>query len=172
VLLALLDRDSVAERELLHAENELLMGNLASAREIAESALARHPGHSRLHRVAGEAWLRSVRAGTDDNAAVYLAAVSQFRLAIKADPEERWNHLLLGMALVGLNDGPGSREAHVEAIRLDPGSPVLREYYALSLDQLDRIPEAIRAYEVALQVPGTKFARERLAAVRARVENR
>lgn len=168
VLLALLNRHALVEYESLRAENELLQGNLASAREISESALARHPGHSRLHRVAGEACLRSVRPAPDNNAALYFAAVSQFRLAIKADPDERWNHLLLGMALVGLEDGPGSREAHVEAIRLDPGSPVLREYYALSLEQLDRIPEAMRAYEVALQVPGTKFARERLAALRAR----
>lgn len=168
VLLVLLDRHALVEYESLRAENELLRGNLSSAGEIAEAALLRHPEHSRLHRIAGEALLRSVRSSNDDNAAIHLAAVSQFRLAIKADPEERWNHLLLGMALVNLDDPPGSREAHVEAIRLDPGSPVLREYYALSLEQLDRIPEAMRAYEVALQVPGTKFARERLAALRAR----
>ncbi|MFZ4599347.1 MAG: hypothetical protein ACOYNN_11940, partial [Terrimicrobiaceae bacterium] len=75
-------------------------------------------------------------------------------------------HLLLGMTLARLDDIHGAELAHIEAIRLDPSSPVLREYYGLSLEQYGRTDDAIRVYECAALMPWTKFARQRMEALR------
>jgi len=42
----------------------------------------------------------------------------------------------------------------------------MQEYYALFLEGAGRKPEAMRAYEASLAIPGTSFASQRLQALR------
>ena len=73
---------------------------------------------------------------------------------------------MLAISLTSLRQMRSAEIAHIEAIRLDPGNPAVHEYYALFLEGAGKTDEAIRAYEVSLAVPGTKFAAQRLQALR------
>ena len=77
---------------------------------------------------------------------------------------------MLAISLASLRQMQAAEVAHIEAIRLDPGNPAVHEYYALFLDGAGKTDEAIRAYEVSLAVPGTKFAAQRLQALRLRTK--
>ena len=77
---------------------------------------------------------------------------------------------MLAISLTSIRQMQSAELAHIEAIRLDPGNPVVHEYYALFLEGAGRTDEAIRAYEVSLTVPGTKFAAQRLQALRQRAK--
>ncbi len=155
----LLVRLAPVEVEALRAENAMLGGDPFRAAGIATNALREEPSHSRLRRFAAEASLRS-----NDAAALVppQVAIEHLREAVRLDPDERWNHLLLAMALSRTGDYESAEREHVEAIRLDPGSPTMHEFRALTLEQSGRAEAAIRAYQVSLQLPGCTFANERL----------
>lgn len=146
---------------VLHAENSLLLADPDAAIAQASQALELSPEHPRATRLLGDAYLKLSFSGPL-RARNRLAAISSLRRAAELDPTERWNHFLAALALEGATDPEEARVAYVEAIRLDPSSPVLREYYGLFLENTGRESEAIRAYEVALRIPGTRFARQRL----------
>jgi O-antigen ligase len=165
-LLFLLQRHSVTEWHSLLAENELLQGRAPVAEAIATRALEEAPDHSRLRRIRGESLLRSASPETTIGQVALGKASGDFQRAIALDPEERWNHLLMGMTLVRLEDIRRAEQFHIEAVRLDPSSPVMHEYYGLSLEQYGRTDDAIRIYESAALVPGTKFARQRMDALK------
>ena len=77
---------------------------------------------------------------------------------------------MLAISLASLREKQAAEREHIEAIRLDPGNPAAHEYYALFLEGAGKTDEAIRAYEVSLAVPGTKFAAGRLQALRLRAK--
>ena len=166
-LLFLLHRHSSTEWHSLLAENELLQGRAPVAVAIATRALEEAPDHSRLRRIRGESLLRTALPETPAGQVALGKAHDDLRRAIQGDPGERWNHLLIGMTLARLDDIHGAELAHIEAIRLDPSSAVIREYYGLSLEQYGRTDDAIRIYECAALMPWTKFARQRMEALRA-----
>lgn len=153
------------EWQALQAENALLAGDGVLAASEAEKGLKSSPRHSRLHRLLGQALIESAPLSADPRENYVLAAY-HLRRSIERDPDERWNQLMLGIALSKLRLKPAAEHAYLEAIRLDPGNPVVHEYHALFLENSGKIPEAIRAYEVSAVVPGTKFTFPRLQALR------
>ncbi len=164
-LLGLILRSAEPEWKALQSENALLAGDPARAGELAEQGLGVSPRHSRLHRLLGESLLQSASAAQDARENRVLAAY-HLRRSSEHDPEERWNRLMLAISLSSLRKSRAARAAHIEAIRLDPGNPAVYEYYALFLEGTGKGDDAIRAYEVALTVPGTKFATQRLRTLR------
>ncbi len=149
----------------LRAENAHLQGDYPQAAALAQEGLVRYPDHSRLRRILGEALLKDAPSSANPRENFVLSAY-QLRRSTEFEPEERWNQFLLAISLSSLRQRKAAEAAHIEAIRLDPGNPSLREYYAFFLEGAGRTDEAIRAYEVSLTVPGTKFASERLKALR------
>lgn len=164
-LLSLLQRSAQAEWQALQAENALILRDAKAAVAAAETGLESASSHSRLRRILGEALLQSAPNSPNPREEFQRSAYF-LRRSTEADREERWNQLMLAIALTGLKRPGAAEAAHIEAIRLDPGNPAVHEYYALFLEGAGRIPEAIRAYEVSLTVPGTKFASVRLRALR------
>lgn len=166
-LLLHLDRSARAEWLALQAENALILRDAPAAISAAESGLESAPDHSRLRRILGEALLQSAPTSPIPREG-FVRSAYFLRRSTEADREERWNQLMLAIALTSVKSRASAEAAHIEAIRLDPGNPAVHEYYALFLEGAGRIPEAIRAYEVSLTVPGTKFANARLRALRAK----
>jgi hypothetical protein len=164
-LIVLLERSATAELMALRAENELILKDPAAAARFAELGLAASPEHSRLRRLMGEALMQSAPTAKNPREA-RVRSVYFLRRSTGRDPGDRWNQLMLGISLAGLRMTDAARAAHIEAIRLDPGTAATHEYYALFLEGAGRIPEAMRAYEVSLAVPGTSFAGPRLRALR------
>jgi len=164
-LLVLMARTARPEWQLLQAENALILRDTPSAIAAAEQGLELLPGHSRLRRVLGEALLQSAPSSPDPRS-TFVRSAYFLRRSTEGDPEERWNQLMLAIALTRLRQSKAADAAYIEAIRLDPGNPAVHEYRALFLEEAGRIPEAIRAYEVSLAVPGTQFAAPRLRALR------
>jgi len=168
-LSVLLFQHSVAEWCSLHAENALIKGDFALASEMAEQGLAAAPRHPRLRRLLGEALIQAAPSSKTPREN-YVLSTYHLRRATEYDPDERWNQLMLAISLASLGQNPAAEIAHIEAIRLDPGNPAVHEYHALFLEGAGKTDEAIRAYEVSLAVPGTKFAAQRLQALRLRAK--
>ncbi|MFZ4777475.1 MAG: O-antigen ligase family protein [Terrimicrobiaceae bacterium] len=154
-----------AEWISLRAENAHLQGDYSTVVELANQGLKGVPNHARLRRILGEALLKGAPSSGNPRDE-YILAAYQLRRSTEFEPDERWNQFLLAMSLSSFRQWKAAETAHIEAIRLDPGNPALREYYAFFLEGVGKTSEAIRAYEVSLAVPGTKFASQRLAALR------
>jgi len=148
------------------AENALLRGDYAQVEELAGQGLKSVPQHARLRRILGEALLKSAPSSKTPRDS-YVLSTYQLRRSTEFEPEERWNQFLLAISLSSLRQKKAAENAHIEAIRLDPGNASLHEYYAFFLESAGKTEEAIRAYEVSLAVPGTKFASQRLKALRS-----
>jgi O-antigen ligase len=161
----LLEKNARAEYLSLRAENALILKDTASAIEDAELGLGISPTHSRLRRLLGEALLQSAPL-SDQPQKTFARSVYFLRRSTESDAGERWNRLMLGIALSSLRKYEPARIAHIEAIRLDPGNPAVHEYYALFLEGAGKKAEAMREYEVSLALPGTQFASPRLRALR------
>lgn len=161
----LLERSARGEWQALQAENALLLGAAPAAERAAEAGIGIVPGHSRLRRLLGEALMQVAPASADPRG-TYVRAAYHLRRSLESDPEERWNQLMLALSLASLRNAKPAEAAHIEAIRLDPGNATMQEYYALFLEGAGRKPEAMRAYEASLAIPGTSFASQRLQALR------
>lgn len=161
----LLEKSARAEWQALQAENALILGDPSAAARAAESGLENAPDHSRLRRLVGEALLQSAPTSGDPRG-TFVRSAYYLRRSTERDTEERWNQLMLAISLTSLRKFEAARAAHIEAIRLDPGNPAVHEYYALFLEGVGRRPEAMRAYEVSLALPGASFAGPRLRALR------
>lgn len=153
----------------LRAENALLEGHSVLAGDLAERGLGVAPQHSRLRRLLGEALVQGAPSAKNPRENFVLSTY-HLRRSTEYDPNERWSQLMLAISLTSLRQMQAAEVAHIEAIRLDPGNPVVHEYYALFLEGEGKTDEAIRAYEVSLAVPGTKFAAQRLQALRQRAK--
>ena len=168
-LSVLLLRHSGAEWISLRAENALIKGDFSLASEMAEQGLATAPRHPRLRRLLGEALIQAAPSSKDPREN-YVLSSYHLRRATEYDPDERWNQLMLAISLASLGQNQSAEIAHIEAIRLDPGNPAVHEYHALFLEGAGKTDEALRAYEVSLAVPGTKFAAQRFQALRLRAK--
>jgi tetratricopeptide (TPR) repeat protein len=98
------------------------------------------------------AWERAVEAAANQN---WPEAVTQFRLAVDADPESAVLRLKLGAALEGAGDAPGALEQYEEALRLD--ARLAQAHYGMGalLERVGRDDEAIERYTAALAVDST-----------------
>ena len=164
-LCLLLEKSARTEWQALKAENALVLCDAPTAIVEAEAGLEAAPDHSRLRRFLGEALLQTAAASGDPRETLVRAAY-YLRRSTELDREERWNQLMLGISLSRLRKFEPAAAAHIEAIRLDPGTAAPQEYRALFLEGAGKTPEAIRAYEVSLALPGASFASQRLKALR------
>lgn len=153
----------------LRAENALIQKDLSKAEEIASRGLAVAPRHASLRRLLGEVLIQEAPAAKTPRENFVLSTY-QLRRSTEFDPGERWSHLMLAISLTSLLQKQSAEAEHIEAIRLDPGNPAVHEYYALFLEGAGRTEDAIRAYEVCLAVPGTKFSSQRLVALRQKAK--
>ncbi|MFA7345305.1 MAG: O-antigen ligase family protein [Terrimicrobiaceae bacterium] len=169
-LAILLFRHGEAEWCWLRAENALIQKNFALAGEIASRGLDSAPQHPGLRRLLGEALLQEAPASKNPREN-YVLSTYHLRRATEFDPGERWNHLMLAISLASLHKKQAAGAEHIEAIRLDPGNPAVHEYHALFLEGAGKTDEAIRAYEVSLAVPGTKFSAQRLQTLRKKAKS-
>lgn len=149
----------------LRTENALLTRDYADAIRDGRAALALSPDHARLQRLVGESLLRSA-PDSETSTRDYVAAVFHLRRSVEIDPGERWSWLILALASTAAGQPENAEREHLEAIRLDPGAPAPREYYALFLENEGRTADAIRAYEAAVHLRGATFAHQRLRALR------
>ncbi len=169
-LAVLLFRNASVEWDSLQAENALILGDYALAQKLTDEAIKTAPRHSRLRRILGESLIQGAPA-SENPRENYVLSTYHLRRSTELDPEERWNQLMLAISLSSLRQQRAAEIAHIEAIRLDPGNPAAHEYYALFLEGTGKSAEAIRAYEVSLALPGTKFSAQRLKSLRQRAKS-
>lgn len=116
------------------------------------------------------------KAGTQSNAkkrakleakrdALFEKAAKRFEAAIKAKHDFAQAHGSLGYALRRLGRYDESMQAYDTALGINPNYPAAIEYRAEALLGLDRVPEALKAYE-RLAVISAEHAAELLAAVK------
>ena len=153
----------------LSGENALIQKDISRADEIANRGLGVDPQHASLRRLLGEVLIQEAPSSKNPRENFVLSTY-HLRRSTEFDPSERWNHLMLAISLTSLQQKQAAEIEHIEAIRLDPGNPAVHEYYALFLEGAEKTDEAIRAYEVSLAVPGTKFSAQRLQALRQRAK--
>ena len=154
----------------LRAENALIKTDFSLAEEMANRGLEVAPQHASLRRLLGQALIQGAPSSKNPRENFVLSTYN-LRRTIEFDPDERWSHLMLAISLASLQQGPAAEVEHIEAIRLDPGNPNGHEYFALFLEGAGKTDEAIRAYEVSLAVPGTKFSAQRLQSLRQRAKS-
>ncbi|MDX2080689.1 MAG: O-antigen ligase family protein [Terrimicrobiaceae bacterium] len=153
------------EWHALRAENALLQKDFTTAAAAARHGLESSPDHARLRRILGESLLRQAPE-SETTTRDQIAAVFNLRRSVELDPDERWSRLMLAIAYATTGQPIDAEREHLEAVRLDPGAPAPREYYALFLENSGRTADAIRAYETCLLIRGTTFAHQRLRALR------
>ncbi len=154
----------------LRAENALIQNDLIAADALSSQGLNAAPRLASLHRLLGEAQMQAAPSLKNPRENFVLSTY-HLRSSTEFDPEERWNHLMLAISLASLRQNRAAEIAHIEAIRLDPGNPAVHEYFALFLEGAGKTDEAIRAYQVSLTIPGTKFSAQRLQALRQRAKS-
>jgi hypothetical protein len=153
----------------LRAENALIQKDFSLAGEMAEQGLGIAPKHPGLRRLMGESLIQGAPSSKNPREN-FVVSTYHLRRSTEFDPTERWNHLMLAISLASLREKQAAEREHIEAILLDPGNPAAHEYYGLFLEGAGKTDEAIRAYEVSLAVPGTKFAAARLQSLRQRAK--
>lgn len=158
-----------AEWCCLQGENALIQKDVLKAEELANRGLGVDPRQASLRRLLGEVLIQEAPSSKNPRENFVLSTY-HLRRSTEFDPGERWNHLMLAISLTSLRQKQAAETEHIEAIRLDPGNPAVHEYYALFLEGAGKTDEAIRAYEVSLAVPGTKFSAQRLQALRQRAK--
>jgi tetratricopeptide (TPR) repeat protein len=80
------------------------------------------------------------------------AAIEAYEKAIAADPDRIDARINLGLMLHETGNLAGAEQVYREAVRLsaDDGDPVLHYNLAILLEDMERVPEAVKEYDAAL----------------------
>lgn len=99
----------------------------------------------------------------------YGDALKEFAAAIALDPSDSWSYADLAYTLIWAGRPAEAEKQIAKAMQLDPRYPALFVYYkGLALFAHDRLPEAIRTFEEALQLnPDLPLLRLYLASAQA-----
>ena len=129
-----------------------------TAQRYLKLAMA-HPT-STSHQVAGN--ISRDRGWYDD-------ALREFATAIVLDPSDSWSYADQAYTLIWAGRPAEAEEQIAKAMQLDPRYPAIFVYYkGLTLFAQDRLPEAIRTFEEALQLnPDLPLLRLYLASAQA-----
>lgn len=85
-------------------------------------------------------------------------AVLAYRRRVELEPESRAAHRRLGEALLnGTGEVAAALAALDESVRLDPSDALAHGFRGVALNALGRHPEAVRAFEDALQTEPSYF---------------
>ncbi len=152
--------EQTQEDEALRGRWILALGFLADrARDAGETPVAKlgykkalelRPGDPAILRAIGQMHSRD---GT------YEEAVVAFRLSLAAEPEQPLTWVNLGIALAGLGDPGGARQAYEESLKLNPHEALAFFNLGNLHRQADRLPEAADAYAQAVAAdPGLGLA--------------
>ena len=160
--------------QLKRAEAALESSDLATARALAESLLAREPGQGRAHLIAGicaqrdarlesaeHHFRRALTAGPEDIDAIYgLAmvlcdrrnfseALPLIEQAVARDESDARYHFRRGIVLGGLGRDEDSRKALEASIAIDPLQSLTRNALANYLRERGELVGAIEHYALA-----------------------
>ena len=137
----------------LRAENRLLKGDLAAAYGEAQHGLSLDIRQPALHRLAGEALMRSARQEREPVAALalYRNAEAAFREAIALSPRDRGHYLRLGETLLALRRGSDALDAARKAIALAPELAQAYELAGQVYEMEGLTDKAMEQYEISLK---------------------
>lgn len=152
----------------LRAENRLLKGDAAAAYLEARRGLSIDTRQPRLHRLAGEALMRSATQEREPVAALALfrKAEAAFRDAIALAPRDRGHYLRLAEVLLAQRRGDEALQAAHKAISL---APELAQAYELAgqIHEMRGEPgKAMEQYGIALKKTNRGYGARRLKNLR------
>jgi len=150
-------------------ESRAYAGWFRNEETLWSNAIRRDPSVWMAHNSLGNVVLK--RPGRLDE------AIAQYREAIRLKPDSAEANNNLGLALLHTGDLasrlPEALELLERAVRLNPGNPGGHENLANALYTAGRLPEAVRQYEMALQLrPDLTEARANLEMTQRGLEGR
>lgn len=150
-----------SEISSIKVENSMILGKLEDAQYLAQRSLDKAPGHVKLNGLMGEILLKQAYQQTTPVDALESAAY-HLNKAAEADKDERWHQLMLGITLTRLGRFREAEKALRTATMLDPLNGSIYEHYGALYEAEKNIEAAKYMYNIAVQLPGSKFAREKL----------
>jgi hypothetical protein len=97
----------------------------------------------------GHVWLQVLPLGGGDRRRTIEEAIMRHRL--EKYPDDFSAHLNLGALLLSKLDAQGAAGMLSTAVRIDPGRPEAHDMLGAALQNLGRLPDAIREYRLALE---------------------
>ena len=138
-------------------------GDLSAAREAAEAALAKHPGHPDLLNRLSEIQQRG---------GMPADAIRSARQAAEADPSRPFRHERLGFLMLEAGDRDEAQRAFKRALEIDPNHAGAYRGMAEIHLQTDEIEEAIEPQRKLVELdPANPAWREWLIATLLRVDD-
>jgi hypothetical protein len=153
-----------AEFDWIRANVSFADGDLKSALDLVESGVNANPAHTGLAALGGRAALglsKETQNSQVERRRLLDRSVEFSSIATKFDPNDGWHLINLGHAYDNLGSFDLASPLHRAAIAKAPFYATPYEFYALHLELAGFPQEALRYYELALQLPGTTFSTQR-----------
>ncbi|MEI8293929.1 MAG: O-antigen ligase family protein [bacterium] len=161
-------RSARAELSWIQADLALARRDSDVALKLADSGLSANPEHSGLMAAVGQAALVSGKQTSrpeQERKSLLERAAKMFSMASQREPADAWHMINLAHTFDNSGDFEKASPLHREAIAKAPFYTTPYEYYALHLELRGSREEALRFYDLALQLPDTTFASERREAL-------
>jgi Tfp pilus assembly protein PilF len=161
-------RPDFAEAHANLGELLLAQGHTAEAEERLRAALHIDPDLADARQNLARALLwKGLERGADRTAAFAAAKIELLHL-LEADPKRAAAHHDLGLLAYLSKEWPAAERSYRRAVELDPRSAEAQHGLCISLVQLDRCGDAVRACQACLGVrPGDPRCLQSLEAARA-----
>lgn len=157
-----------AEFAWIRADAALARGDTGLAREIAESGIQANPNHSALAATGGRASLilgKQTQLPEIERRRLLERSVELSSMASKREPGDAWHLINLAHAYDNLGNFEQAAPLHRAAIAKAPYYATPYEFYALHLELSGSQTEAVRFYELALNLPESTFSAQRREAL-------
>ena len=164
MLLVWVAREAPAEHRALQAENAIMRGEPALARDLAEEGLGLSPANPRLLTLAGESAQALGNAASDpvDRMEWYRRAADEFGAVTRHRPDFGYAWRERALALDWYGRPRAALTAHLRAIGREPDTARGYEYLALHYWRQGMTDEAERLFRLAQVLPGSSLARDYL----------
>jgi tetratricopeptide (TPR) repeat protein len=154
-----------AEFAWIRADAALARGGDAEvAWDFAESGLQANPNHSALAATGGRASLilgKQTQFSESERRRFLERSAELSLMASKGDPGDAWNLINLAHAYDNFGNFEQAAPLHMAAIAKAPYYATPYEFYALHLELSGSPTEAVRFYELALNLPESTFSAQR-----------
>lgn len=158
-----------AEFAWIRADAALARGGDAEvAWDFAESGLQANPNHSALAATGGRASLilgKQTQFSESERRRFLERSAELSLMASKGDPGDAWYLINLAHAYDNLGNFDKAAPLHMAAIAKAPYYATPYEFYALHLELSGSPTEAVRFYELALNLPESTFSAQRREAL-------
>ncbi len=152
----------------IRADAALARGDAVLARDFAESGLQANPNHSALAATGGRALLilgKQTQFSESERRRLLERSAELSAMACKGDPGDAWNLINLAHAYDNFGNFEQAAPLHRTAIAKAPYYATPYEFYALHLELSGSPTEAVRFYELALNLPESTFSAQRREAL-------